>query len=89
MVVRTSYGTGPYRVVDFTKDTCPSFLDSVTLFDKAPCSKPHYHLVCRKLGEYSGFYYLNGYDESLQSVWSSDYLIDCASETSLLTLIVQ
>lgn len=87
MVIRTSYGTGPYRVVDFEKDcTCPSFMDAITLGNKAPASKPHYHIVCRKVGESKGFYYLNGYDENLNSVWDNDRLIVCAEETLLLTM---
>ena len=85
--VRTSYNTGPYRVIDFVVGcVCPSFVDSITLYDKAPNSKPHYHLTCRKLGEKTGFYYLNGYDENLNSVWDNDRLIVCHEETTLLAL---
>lgn len=87
IVVRTSYNTGPYRVVDYTKDcTCPSFMDEITLLDKAPDSKPHYHLLCRKVGEKRGFFYLNGYDENLNSVWNSDRLIVSHEETTILAL---
>lgn len=46
MVVRTSYGTGPYRILDVVQHcTCPSFMDAVTLLDKAPASRPHTHIV--------------------------------------------
>ena len=87
MVVRTSYNTGPYVVTDFTEGcTCPTFLDSLELGDKAPPSKPHYHIVCRGNGE-RGNSYLNGYDENLNSVWNKDRLIVCAEETLLLTLV--
>lgn len=89
MVVRTTYGTGPYRIVDFEKDcVCPSFTDAVTLGADAPNSRPHYHIVCRKVGENKGFYYLNGYDENLNSVWGEDRLIVCAEETLLLTMFL-
>ena len=89
MVVRTSYNTGPYRIVDIEEFacTCPSFTDAVTLAKNAPPSRPHYHLTCRKVGEKTGFYYLNGYDENLCSVWNNDYLIVCSEETTILTLI--
>lgn len=86
MVIRTSYNSGSYVVIDYTEDcTCPSFMDSITLLDKAPKSRPHYHLTCIKYGE-CGHYYLNGYDENLNSVWGNDRLIDCAEETLFLTL---
>lgn len=88
MIVRTSYGTGPYRVVDIIRDCqCPSFTDAVSLLAEAPPSSPHVHLICRKVGERTGFYYLNGYDENLRSVWSDDYLIVEGEANALLTLI--
>ena len=87
MVVRTSYNTGPYRILDITENCrCPSFMDSITLMDKAPASRPHVHLTCRKVGEKTGFFYLSGYDDTLHSVWNSDYLIDCAQETLLIII---
>lgn len=88
MILRTSYGTGPYRVIEVTKGcTCPSFTDAVTLLGDAPPSKPHVHCMCRKVGERTGFYWLNGYDENtLQSVWSKDYLIP-PDDGLLLTII--
>ena len=46
MVIRTSYGTGPYRIVDFEEGcTCPSFMDAVTSGSNAPPSRPHYHNI--------------------------------------------
>ena len=87
MVIRTSYGTGPYRVVDFEKDcTCPSFMDVLEMGNDAPPSRPHYHLLCRKVGENKGFYHINGYDENLNSVWDNDRVIVCAEETLFLTI---
>lgn len=87
MILRTSYGTGPYRVIELTKGcTCPSFTDAITLLGDAPPSKPHVHCSCRLVGERTGFYWLNGYDENtLRSVWSEDYLIP--NEPDLLTII--
>lgn len=87
MVIRTSYGTGPYRVVAFTENcTCPSFMDAVNLGQDAPPSRPHYHFLCRKIGEHKGFYYVNGYDGNLNSVWGEDRVIVCAEETLFLTM---
>lgn len=86
MVVRTNYGTGPYRVTSFIENcTCPSFLDTVNLGASAPPSKAHYHIRCKKDNE-RGDYHLNGYDENLNSVWDNDRLIDCAEETLFLTM---
>lgn len=87
MVIRTSYGTGPYRIVDFTKDcTCPSFMDTVNLGKDAPLSRQHYHFLCRKVGEAKDFYHVHGYDENLNSVWNDDRLIVCDEETLFLTM---
>ena len=88
MSVRTSYCTGPYIVTDVTEDcTCPSFLDSLDMGDEAPASRPHYHLTCRKQDERKGSkYFLNGYDDNLRSVWGGDYLVDCNTEATILTL---
>ena len=85
MVVRTSYGTGPYRVHSFTEGcTCPSFLDTINMRNPPP-SAPHSHIVCKIDGK-SGNYYLNGYDENLNSVWDNDRLIDCEEEALFLTM---
>lgn len=85
MVVRTSYGTGPYVVKDFTSGcTCPSFVDSINM-SNPPASRSHYHIVCQKEGERSNSF-LNGYDENLNSVWSNERLIVCAEETLFLTM---
>ena len=87
MRVRTNYGTGPYRITHVSEEcTCPSFLDSLELGNNAPKSKPHYHLACKKDGLRDKFY-LNGYDENLNSVWNNDRLIVCEEETMLLTLL--
>ena len=89
MVVRTSYNTGPFIVTDIKENcTCPNFMDFITLFDRAPSSRPHYHLRCKELHKKSGFYWLNGYDENLNSVWSGDHLIVCSEETTILALSI-
>lgn len=85
MIVRTSYGTGPYRITDVVENcNCPKFLDELEFGDKAPKSKPHYHLVCKRLDNSRDSFHLNGYDENLLSVWGNDRLIDCSEETTLL-----
>lgn len=38
------------------------------------------------LGEHKGYYYVNGYDENLNSVWDEDRVIVCAEETLFLTM---
>lgn len=86
MTIRTSYNTGPYTVVSFVEGCdCPSFIDSLNLSTEAPKSKSHYHLTCTKTGEKSLFY-LNGYDENLNSIWGSDGLIVPHEETTILVL---
>lgn len=86
MVVRTNYGTGPYVVTDFIKGcNCPSFLDTLEFGKDAPQSRPHYHILCKKVGE-RGQFHLNGYDENLNSVWDNDRLIACDEETLFLTM---
>lgn len=85
MVVRTSYGTGPYSISKITEGcTCPRFLDSLEFGDSAPKSKPHYHLECKRLDNKRDTYYLNGYDDNMMSVWGNDRLINCSEETMLL-----
>jgi len=88
-IVRTSYGTGPYRVVEVKHGCdCPSYFDGLEFMgrpDKARRSKPHCHMLLVKAscpvgkeprrGEtMAGYYWLNGYDESGASVWNSDKL---------------
>lgn len=88
-IVRTSYNTGPYVVIDITKGcTCSSFMDSINM-KNPPNSRPHYHLVCRSLDKTDrSRYYLNGYDENLNSVWNNDRLIICEEETTMLNLLL-
>ena len=91
MVVRTSYGTGPYEITGVISDcTCPSFLDFLeysSRMDTPPSSKTHFHLTCRGLGNKRGEYYLNGYGENGNSVYSdNDRIIVCAEETLFLAM---
>lgn len=69
--------TGPYRVIEITETNCvdPSFYDSVTMGKDAPLSNPYNIYRCRKVGEKYGFYWLIGYDDSLNSVWVNDRII--------------
>lgn len=73
-IVRTSYGTGPYRVDEIIRGcTCPKFTDELRLGDDAPPSAPHIHLLLadlRRGREHDGPSMLAGYDEdTLKSVW--------------------
>lgn len=90
MVVRTSYGTGPYEITGVIGNcTCPSFLDVLEYGSRRetpPPSKPHFHLTCKGLGDKQSKY-LNGYDENGNSVYSgNDRIIVCAEETLFLTM---
>lgn len=74
-VVKTNYGTGPYRVEEVSGlCTCPSYQSE--LEDDGTLSRPHVHLVLTKVGDTKkrkARYWLNGYDPAtLQSVWSDD-----------------
>ena len=92
MKVRTSYGTGPYKIVSVSEEcTCPSFVNMLNLRENAPKSAPHFHLVCKSISENGdrGNFYLNGYDNNLHSVWSNDYLIDLDEVTpTILALLL-
>jgi hypothetical protein len=86
-VVRTNYGTGPYRVVEvITGCTCPSFDEEINRpMGKARPSREHFHLVLvdadapigAERNEYN-LRWLNGYEETpdrrFVSVWSLDEL---------------
>lgn len=73
-IVRTSYGTGPYRVVEIERDcTCPSYFEELEYMGRpgAKPSPPHIHLTLvnadvpigsePKQPGAKGFYWLNGY----------------------------
>lgn len=75
-VVSTSYGTGPYVVVEVIRGcTCPSYLDEINM-DSPPPSPPHLHLVCRLLDDpRAGRFYLGGLvpdGDHLRSCWNDD-----------------
>jgi len=81
-IVRTSYNTGPYRIVRATgPHTSPSYLDSINGIDRP--SEPHFCLVCvwagpvfeRAARKSKEEYYLNGYRLDGTSVWGDDFLI--------------
>ena len=65
-------------------------IDAVELGSDAPKSKPHYHLLCRKVGERYGFYRLIGYDDTLQDVWGGSHLvIENELSINLIMLLIQ
>lgn len=68
--VKTSYGTGPYRI---TKVYGPCRCVDEWADGDAYRSEPHYHLLCRKEGDRED-YYLNGYRPDGSSVWSDDWI---------------
>jgi len=86
-IVRTSYGTGPYRIVEIIRDCrCPDYLDVIDGNEKP--SELHCHLVCVHADEpvkdrypaNKKLYWLNGYreypDGTMRCVWMpKDYLI--------------
>lgn len=76
VVVRTSYGTGPYCITSvYGPCACPRFLDSISLREP-PASELHYHLLCEDADRRGGApYHLNGYRPDGTNVWDSDYLV--------------
>jgi len=88
-VIRTSYGTGPYRVVEILRGcTCPSYLNQIERDDEAPASRPHVHMECRLVGrEKEGPFTVSGYDdETLKSVWNGDRIEIVGQATTQLNL---
>ena len=75
-IVRTSYGTGPFEVLEvWTGCTCPKYLDQLNFPGRAPASAPHIHLVARDLRNGKKAW-LSGYEaETLRSVWNRDWLL--------------
>lgn len=89
MIVRTSYGTGPYIIVKVKTSIEPSFIDYINM-KNPPASPEHYTLTVRRLNSNDhSDYFLNGYNDDLQSVWENgDRLIVTSEETMLLNLIL-
>lgn len=83
--IRTSYGTGPYRVIAIRRGcTCPRYDDwLLACGDGATPSAPHLHLTCvgsatpvrKRYGE-GELRWLNGFSEGddgrFVSVWTDD-----------------
>ena len=88
MIVRTSYGTEPYRITNIMISTAPSFIVSLNSNNPQP-SPEHYCLTVVRLDPKDRKdYYLNGYDENLNNVWRyNDHLIMESEETTMLNLI--
>ncbi len=73
LLVRTSYGTGPYLVRTLSGPCiCCSYLDTINGRERP--SKPHFHLTFRRPDGRGGDYYLNGFTLEGRSVWSRDKL---------------
>lgn len=70
--IRTSYGTGPYRITSIVRGcTCKDPLD---FFDEGPDLAPHIHLMLKDADEkdaWVGFYD----EETLKSVRCDDTII--------------
>ncbi len=75
-IVRTSYGTGPFRITKVSElCCCPEYIAAISM-SNPPASTPHYHLTCEPVGRHQrGAYYLNGYLPTGESVWCDDRLI--------------
>lgn len=78
-VVSTSYGTGPYLIVNVVRGcTCTEYVASLDyMIGEGPLSAPHMHLTCEYLdGPSRGKKaWLSGYDDNLMSVWNKDSLV--------------
>lgn len=73
-IVRTSYGTGPYRITSFSGPiTEPEYLRHID-GDDSP-SEEHYNITCAALDGRGGEYYLNGYRPDGTNVWTDDRLL--------------
>ena len=90
MLVKTGYGTGPYRIKHIVRGcTCPCSLDKFNM-QTPPPSPPHVHMILSD-PDGRGEFYLGWYDEdTLQSVArsydGSDE--DCAIPASKDVLII-
>jgi len=89
MVLKTSYGTGPYKLKSITRGcTCPSYLDELDHGDEAEARPPHIYLVLTPVDGHVEFY-LNHYDEqTLRSVINSDHLILCSTPEPIQTTLI-
>ena len=80
-IVRTNYGTGPYRVVGaYGPCQCPKYLDWINQGQGVQASEPHFDLVCVDADARSRpgkdlRSYLNGYRRDGTSIWNDDFLI--------------
>lgn len=86
-IVKTSYGTGPYLIVDIRRNcTCTEYVTSLDYpMGEGPPSPPHMHLTCEFLqGEMQGKKaWLSGYDEELKNVWNSSKLTVIPNERAV------
>ena len=92
-IVRTSYNTGPYIVLEVLTDcTCPRYEDEISLANP-PASAPHMHLTCACIVhniEGKELAWLNGYADCgggrIQSVWCKDELFVVGLVSAQLSL---
>jgi hypothetical protein len=62
MLIKTNYGTGPYRIKKITRGcTCSHILSQINM-NEPPNLPPHLHLVVTS-PDGTGEFYLNYYDE--------------------------
>lgn len=90
-IIRTSYGTGPYQVVDVKGPfTEPSYLDILNKGNDAPKSPPNFSYTCIKVGSKKREkFYLNGYDgRTHQNVWREDKIITQEEEQFPLLIML-
>jgi hypothetical protein len=92
-IVKTSYNTGPFRVVKILgPSTEPSYHDWLDFGEDGPPSRPHYNLLCVKADDPPGtkaHSYLNGYElreGRILSVWMDHeiFMIGQATEQQAL-----
>lgn len=81
-IIKTSYDTGPYRVIGITRGcTCPHILDEINNFsDPQPPSEPHMHLWLKGLEGHNKDknFYMNWYrEDTLECIKSKDKIIIC------------
>lgn len=91
MIIKTSYGTGPYRIKRIVRDcTCVPGLGSIESEGHYAALPPHLHLTLSMPGAHGPFY-LNYHDEgSLQSVrpGCNDQLIICPTSEPVQTTLI-
>ena len=74
-IVRTNYGTGPYRIAHISEPCCCSgYIDDSINKHGIHASKLHFHLTCEFINK-KGICYLNGFLPTGENIWNKDRLI--------------